>query len=124
MADRVQKMTPDELTAGHATPGMRRDEAFAPPGLWSGFAEIEAGVVSGWHHHGEHDTIAFVLEGHLLIESGSDGMERVDAEPGDFIHVPRKVVHRESSVGEGPVRLVAFRSGSGPITVDVDGPGA
>src|SRR4051812_29660928 len=36
------------------TPGMVREQAIAIDGLWSGYVRTDPGMVSGWHHHGDH----------------------------------------------------------------------
>jgi uncharacterized RmlC-like cupin family protein len=33
-------------------------------------------VTSGWHHHGEADTVVYVLSGTVVIEFGEDGTTR------------------------------------------------
>jgi uncharacterized RmlC-like cupin family protein len=106
------------------TPGMVREQAFASEGLWAGVALTESGMVSGWHHHGEHDTYIYVASGRAVLEFGPDGDDRVDAGSGDFVHVPPGTVHRENNpTGETSV-LVVFRMGSGDVVVNVEGPGA
>jgi uncharacterized RmlC-like cupin family protein len=30
---------------------------------------------SGWHHHGEHDTAVYVVDGGLRMEFGPEGRE-------------------------------------------------
>src|SRR5512137_1295044 len=82
---------------GPATPGMSRREAFATDSLWAGAVSTEPGMVSGWHHHAEHDTIIYVLTGELLLEYGPGGAGSVLAKPGDFVFVPQATVHRESN---------------------------
>ena len=106
------------------TPGKAREEAIAVDGLWSGLVRSEPGVASGWHHHGDHDSSIFVIEGSVRIEFGPDGARSVEAGPGDFLHIPKHLVHREINAGSTPSREVITRSGTGPPTVNVDGPAA
>lgn len=121
---------PDEVTCVHSedrhvvdpTPGKVREQAVAVDGLWSGLVRTEPGVTSGWHHHGEYDTSVYVLEGTVRIEFGPTGSQAVDAGPGDFLHIPKHVVHRESNVGSTTSQEVVTRSGTGPLTINVDGP--
>ncbi len=101
------------------TPGMTREHAIAQGGLWAGVVRTDPGVVSGWHHHGEHETTIYVAEGTLRMES-TDGVS--DARTGDFIHVPPRTIHRESNPGEVPSLAVFSRFGQGPVTVNVEGP--
>jgi uncharacterized RmlC-like cupin family protein len=120
--ERVRVVRPGERRPGPSTPGMVRQEAFATGSMWSGTARTEPGMVSGWHHHGEHETTIYVLSGALRMESGPGGAEVVEAAPGDFVHVPRGVVHREGNPSGEPADLVLVRAGQGPSTVNVDGP--
>ena len=113
---------PDERTAGPSTPGMDREQAVATDGMWSGLVRTEAGMRSGWHHHGEYETTIYVLTGALSMEFGPDGTTTVEAGPGDFVYVPKGAVHRESNPSREPADLVVVRAGRGESTVNVDGP--
>ena len=104
------------------TPGMTREQAFAAQGLWAGVARTEPGMVSGWHHHGDHDTYFYVATGRAVLEFGPGGSDKVDAGPGDFVHVPPRTVHRESNPTDETSVLIAFRSGTGEVVVNVEGP--
>ncbi len=101
---------------------MQREVAVDADGVWTGVVTMKPKATSGWHHHGEHKTVAYVLSGIRRLEFGPGGSEVVDAGPGDFVFVPPGVVHRESNPSEEDARAVAFRSGSGAPTVNVDGP--
>jgi uncharacterized RmlC-like cupin family protein len=101
---------------------MTREEALATGRMWAGFVRTDAGMVSGWHHHGDHESVIFVLTGLLKMESGSGGADVAEARPGDFLHVPAQAVHRESNPTDGESQIVVFRSGTGPVVVNVDGP--
>jgi uncharacterized RmlC-like cupin family protein len=101
---------------------MARQKAFEAPGLWAGVVDTEPGVASGWHHHGEHESSIYLVEGTMRLEFGPGGRSVVDVEPGDFVHVPAGVVHRESNPGAVVSRAVIARAGTGVPTVNVDGP--
>ncbi|MDI2128974.1 cupin domain-containing protein [Yinghuangia seranimata] len=101
---------------------MDRQEAFASEGMWSGFVRTEAGAVSGWHHHGEHESVIYVLSGALRMEFGPGGSHTVDAGPGDFLHVPKGAVHRESNPSAEAADIIVVRAGTGESTVNTDGP--
>jgi uncharacterized RmlC-like cupin family protein len=119
---RILVVTPGERRTGPATPGMVREEAFAGERMWSGTARTEPGMVSGWHHHGGYETTIYVLSGALRMEFGPGGADTVEAGPGDFVYVPRGVVHREANPSGEPADLVLVRAGQGESTVNVDGP--
>ena len=72
---RVQKVAADALAPGHVTAGVLREEAILVGDLWSGRALTEPGIASDWHHHGEHDTIAYVVRGALRVETATDVVE-------------------------------------------------
>ena len=112
----VRKVAADELSPGHPTPGMQRLEAVVLPDVWSGVARTEPGMISGWHHHGSHDTVAYVVRGVFQVET-SAGV--TVAEPGDFVHIPANTVHRESNPTEVTAEVVLVRRGSGPVVVNV-----
>jgi uncharacterized RmlC-like cupin family protein len=120
--DRVRVVRAGERRAGPVTAGMVREEAFATGGMWSGTARTEPGMVSGWHHHGDYETTIYVLSGALRLEFGPGGADAVQAGPGDFVHVPAGVVHREGNPSGEPADLVLVRAGRGESTVNVDGP--
>ena len=118
----VTRIAADELQETDRTPGMTRRQAFAGDGVWSGTATTEAGAVSAWHHHGEHESTIYVVRGSLRMEFGAGGRESFDAVAGDFVHVPAGAVHRESNTDAEPSLLVVVRCGRGEPTVNVDGP--
>jgi uncharacterized RmlC-like cupin family protein len=118
----VRRISLEERVEGPSTPGMDRFTAFESDGMWAGGARTEPGSVSGWHHHGEQDSAVYVLSGALRMEFGPGGLETFDAGPGDFVHVPRGAVHRESYPGAQPADIVVVRAGEGPSLVNVDGP--
>ncbi len=120
--DRLRLVTASERRQGDPTPGMVREEAITVDGMWAGFVRTEAHMTSGWHHHGDHDTAVFVVDGGIRMEFGSGGRETIDAGPGDFVHVPKGAVHRESNPGDHESHVVVVRSGTGPPTINVDGP--
>jgi uncharacterized RmlC-like cupin family protein len=120
----VTRISADELRETDRTPGMTRRQAFARDGIWSGTATTEAGAVTGWHHHGEHESTIYLVRGSLHMEFGAGGHESFDAVAGDFVHVPAFAVHRESNTDDEPSLLVVVRCGRGEPTVNVDGPAA
>jgi uncharacterized RmlC-like cupin family protein len=100
---------------------MARAKAFEVELLWAGQVVTEPGAVSGWHHHDVNDTSLYVVSGVLRLEfEGEDGY--VDAEAGDFVHVPAHTVHRESNPTDQPSVAVIARAGGGVPTVNVEPP--
>lgn len=111
-----------DLALGDPTPGMTRHVAVHTDDMWSGTVDTEAGAVSGWHHHGEHDTTIYVVSGRMRLESGPGGEQAVEAGPGDFLRVPAGAIHRESNPGDDTSHAVIVRCGHGTPTINVDGP--
>jgi uncharacterized RmlC-like cupin family protein len=120
--DQVLVVTPGDRKAGPSTPGMDRQQAFATDDLWSGFVRTDAGMMSGWHHHGGYESVIYVLTGLLRMEFGPGGGGTVEAGPGDFVFVPPGAVHRESNPSGEPADIIVVRAGRGESTVNVDGP--
>lgn len=115
----MRKVAAGQLTPGQPTPGMIRDEAIVLEGLWSGRVRTAPGATSGWHHHGNHDSVLYVVAGGIRLET-SAGV--VEGEPGDFLHVPAHTVHRESNPSAETGEVVLVRRGTGPVVINVDGP--
>lgn len=118
----VRRITPDEFAPGPSTPGMGRSEAVATEKVWSGVVHTAAGAVSGWHHHGAHESVIYVASGSLRMESGVNGHDVFDAQPGDFVYVPPHTIHREGNTTDAVAMLVVTRSGDGESVVNVEGP--
>ncbi|TAK76612.1 MAG: cupin domain-containing protein [Dehalococcoidia bacterium] len=118
----IGRTAAERTVVGPTVEGMVREQAFATDGLWSGLARTEPGMDSGWHHHGEYESVIFVVSGTLRMESGPGGSSVFEAGPGDFLYVPRGAVHRELNTGTEASRIVVTRAGHGPPTTNVDGP--
>jgi uncharacterized RmlC-like cupin family protein len=69
---------PSELDPGTAqTPGCLCLAAIThskvETGLWGGTFLVEPGGRTGIHHHGEHETIVYALEGESVVHWGERG---------------------------------------------------
>ncbi|MGA7270757.1 MAG: cupin domain-containing protein [Acidimicrobiia bacterium] len=111
-----------EVAAADATSGMVREQAVSEDGIWMGLVRAAAQKPSGWHHHGDYDTYFYVEGGTIRMEFGTDGSKAIEAGPGDFVHVPKRVVHREVNSADHEGAIILVRVGSGPPVVNVDGP--
>jgi uncharacterized RmlC-like cupin family protein len=120
--DRVTVVRAADRRPGQATPGMTREEAVATGSLWAGVLYTEPGMVSGWHHHGDHESTIYVISGRLRMESGPGGSDVADAGAGDFVYVPSRAVHRESNPSAEEAVAVVVRAGTGQVVVNVEGP--
>src|ERR1700739_3439463 len=110
------------------TPGMTRAAAisYAKAGaqkLWAGTVVVEPNAKTGAHHHGELETVIYIVRGRARFRWG-DNLEFVDeAGPGDFVYVPPYVPHQELNArADMPVEAVLVRSGQEPIVVNLDIP--
>jgi len=132
-------MTPDWKTQGiriirageldtntPQTPGMSRAAAIthATAGankLWAGTVVVEPAACTAAHHHGELETVLYVVRGRARMRWG-DHLEFADeAGPGDFIFVPPYVPHQEmNACPDEPVECVVVRSGQEPVVVNLD----
>jgi uncharacterized RmlC-like cupin family protein len=108
------------------TPGMTRAAAitYATAGaskLWAGTVVVEPNARTGAHHHGDLETVLFIVKGRARFRWG-ENLEFVDeAGPGDFIYVPPFVPHQEINARpDEPVEAVVVRSGQDPIVVNLD----
>jgi uncharacterized RmlC-like cupin family protein len=110
------------------TPGMTRAAAInhARAGankLWAGTVVVQPNAKTGAHHHGELETVLYVVKGRARFRWG-ERLEFMDeAGPGDFIYVPPFVPHQEINADPAsPVECVVVRSGQEPIVVNLDIP--
>ena len=122
----IRIITPAGFDAGTAqTPGSLRLAAVAPQlgidsVLWAGLFEVKPGARTGIHHHGEQQTIAFVLSGLCEVRWGATGEYAAHAKKGDFIHVPAFLPHMEINASDSkPFHWVVVRSTSTPIVVNL-----
>jgi len=120
----VRVVRADELRpSAAATPGMDRREAFADDDAWAGTVRTEAGVMTGWHVHAGYDTYLHVISGQVHVEYGPGGSIGADAGPGDFMLIPRGLVHREgTAAGSSGVSAVLVRVGHGELVTNVEAP--
>ena len=112
----------ERRTATGLPAGSFGEEAFADATGWVGFLALPPGATSQWHHHGAWVSYAVVQRGVLRWEYGAEGADAIEVGPGDVGRMPGGVVHRDVSAGAEDLEMVLFRSGEGPLTIDVDGP--
>src|SRR6266446_8592440 len=108
------------------TPHMTRAAAitYARTGaskLWAGTFTVEPNAKTGAHHHGELESVIYVVRGRARMRWGEHLEFIAEAGPGDFIYIPPFVPHQEinASLNE-PLSCMVVRSGQEPIVVNLD----
>lgn len=125
--DGVRVIPGDQLDPNTAqTPGMNRAAAinFARVGaekIWAGTVVIHAGAKTGAHHHGDLESVIYVIKGRARMRWG-EALEFVaEAGPGDFIYVPPFVPHQEiNASADEPLECVLVRSGGEAVVVNLN----
>jgi uncharacterized RmlC-like cupin family protein len=108
------------------TPGMTRAAAIthARTGaskLWAGTVVVAPDARTAAHHHGELETVLYIVKGRARMRWGEHLEFSGEAGPGDFIYVPPYVPHQEMNArADEPVEAVVVRSGQEPIVVNLD----
>lgn len=89
--------------------------------LWAGTVTIHPNAKTGSHHHGDLESVIYVVSGRARMRWG-DHLEYVaEAGAGDFIYVPPFVPHQEINANPAEELVcVLVRSGQEPIVVNLD----
>ena len=108
------------------TPGMDRRAAinFARVGaqkIWAGTVSIHPNAKTGAHHHGELESVIYVVRGKARMRWGEHLEFVAEASPGDFIFVPPYVPHQEINAStDEPLECVVIRSDNEAVVVNLD----
>jgi uncharacterized RmlC-like cupin family protein len=87
--------------------------------LWAGTMVVQPDAKTGPHHHGELETVLYVVKGRVRMRWGDQLEFSEEARPGDFIYVPPYVPHQEINaspdeiceavvVRDGQIRLLSI----------------
>jgi uncharacterized RmlC-like cupin family protein len=122
-----------KVIPGHAldpntaqTPGMSRATAInhARTGaekLWAGTVTIHPNAKTGAHHHGDLESIIFVVKGRARMRWGDHLEFTAEAGPGDFIYVPPYVPHQEINASPTEtLQCVLVRSDGEAVAINLD----
>ena len=107
-------------------PGMTRAAAInrARAGankLWAGTVNVHPNAKTAPHHHGELESIIYVISGRARMRWGEHLEFCAEAGPGDFIYVPPFVPHQEINADRNePLMCVVVRSDQEPVVVNLD----
>lgn len=108
------------------TPGMERKAAvnFARAGaqkIWAGTVTIQPDAKTGAHHHGDLESVIYVVRGRARMRWGEQLEFTAEAGPGDFIFVPPFVAHQEINASrDEPLDCVIVRSDNEAVVVNLD----
>lgn len=89
------------------TPGMERrpaidSDAVGASKIWFGTVTSEPNHKGPPHQHGEAETAAYVISGHVRVHFGENFEQSVEAGPGDYLFVPAHLWHIEENPYDEP----------------------
>lgn len=84
--------------------------------LWFGRFATGPGFGIPPHHH-TSDTIAYLVSGRARFRIGDDLSEILDMAPGDYVFVPRNVLHTEETIGDEGAEFILTRDGGGGSSI-------
>ena len=124
--DGIQIIKGDQLDANTAqTPGMFRQAAInharvGAQKIWAGTVSIEPNAKTGVHHHGELESVIYVIRGKARMRWGNSLEYVAEAGPGDFIFVPPFVPHQEINADpDNVLECVLVRSDNEAVVVNI-----
>jgi uncharacterized RmlC-like cupin family protein len=89
--------------------------------LWAGTVTINPKAKTGPHHHGDLESVIYVVRGVARMRWGERLEFVAEAGPGDFIYVPPFVPHQEINASPSePLECVLVRSDNEAVVVNLD----
>jgi uncharacterized RmlC-like cupin family protein len=89
--------------------------------LWAGTVTIHPDAKTGAHHHGDLESVIYVVRGRARMRWGERLEFIAEAGPGDFIFVPPYVPHQEiNAAPDQALECVLVRSGQEAVVVNLD----
>jgi uncharacterized RmlC-like cupin family protein len=89
--------------------------------LWAGTMVVQPDAKTGPHHHGELETVLYVVKGRVRMRWGDHLELSEEAGAGDFIYVPPYVPHQEINGSPNEIcEAVVVRSGQEPVVINLD----
>ena len=128
MEDELRVIRAADRVPDVASGAMRREAAVSEglvgaQKLWVGYVELDGGMVSAVHHHGEAESVIYLISGAARFLSGTSLEQVHDAGPGDFVWVPPHVVHVEmNATSDEIVRMVVARSTQETLVFNIPAP--
>lgn len=124
--DGVRVIPGDRLDPNTAqTPGMFRQAAInaarvGAQKIWAGTVAIEPDAKTGVHHHGDLESVIYIVSGRARMRWGERLEYVAEAGPGDFIFVPPFVPHQEINAStDEPLHCVLVRSDNEAVVVNL-----
>ena len=124
--DGVRVITGEQLDPNTPqTPGMFRQAAIdharvGAQKIWAGTVSIAANAKTGVHHHGELESVIYVVKGHARMRWGEKLQFVAEAHAGDFIYVPPFVPHQEINADPSQtLECVLVRSDNEAVVVNI-----
>jgi uncharacterized RmlC-like cupin family protein len=108
------------------TPGMSRAAAInaarvGAKKIWAGTVSIYPNAKTGAHHHGELESVIYVIRGKARMRWGEQLEFVAEAEAGDFIFVPPYVPHQEiNASATETLECVLVRSDNEAVVINLD----
>ncbi len=123
----VRIVNKDQLDSNTAqTPGMHRMAAITAASanankIWAGTVDIAPDARTGAHHHGNLESVIYIVRGRARMRWGDQLEYTAVAAAGDFIFVPPYVPHQEMNASTTQVlECVLVRNDQEPIVVNLD----
>jgi uncharacterized RmlC-like cupin family protein len=123
----VKVIKGDQLDTNTAqTPGMNRAAAInaarvGAQKIWAGTVTIHPNAKTGAHHHGDLESVIYVVSGRARMRWGDQLQYVAEAGPGDFIYVPPFVPHQEiNASSDETLECVLVRSDNEAVVVNLD----
>ena len=89
--------------------------------IWAGTVTIDANAKTGAHHHGELESVIYVVSGRARMRWGEHLEFVAEAAAGDFIYIPPFAPHQEINASKSERLIcVLVRSGQEPIVTNLD----
>ncbi len=89
--------------------------------IWAGSVTIHPGGTTGPHHHGELESVIYVVSGRARFRWGERLEHAAEAGPGDFVYVPAFAPHQEMNASEDePLVCILVRNDPDPVVVQLD----
>jgi uncharacterized RmlC-like cupin family protein len=89
--------------------------------LWAGTMVVQPDAKTAPHHHGELETVLYVVKGRVRMRWGDHLELSGEARPRDFIYVPPYAPHQEINASLNEIcEAVVVRNGQDPIVVNLD----